>query len=109
MTLVGAVAVPPNSDTVSDGDIEILELDPDVVELLTEVDAILSAALAAVCRPPKPLAIGCAVVKTRRLIGRELRWCALRRGPVRPVRAAQRSPPAPPLRDDDHHDATKGR
>jgi hypothetical protein len=98
MTLVGAVAVLSDSDTVGGGDIEILELDPDVVELLTEVDAILNAALAAVCRPPKPLAIGCAVVKTRLLVGRELRWCALRRGPVRPVRAAQRSPPAPQQR-----------
>lgn len=79
------------------------------MELLTEVDAILSAASAAVCRPPKPLAMGCAVVKTRRLVGRELRWGALRRGPVRPVRAVQRSPRLRHSATTDHHDAMKGR
>ena len=95
MTRLSAAAVSPAGGTVDGGKFEILELDPDVAELIAEVDEILCAALAAIGRPPTPLAIKYALGKSRRLACREVRRCAPRQGPVRPVPPAERGPPGP--------------
>lgn len=65
-----------------------------VVELFAEVDAILCAAAAALCRPPAPPVIGCAL-REPRCAGRCYHPLSPRprSGPVRRVDPMQRSPP----------------
>lgn len=83
-------------DTIESPELEILDLAPDVVALIDEIDAILCAALAPVRRPPAPPVTGCALLSSGRLAGPVVRWSALGRRPVQPVsavRAVQRGPP----------------
>lgn len=97
MTLVtrgGAVATPTIPDTVGDISWEIRFLDPDVVELLDEVDAILCEAAHPRRRAPGPPANGCPQLRSRGAggsCGVPTRWWQI---PVHPVSAVQRSPPA---------------
>jgi len=91
-TLLGTVAAA--SDAISIPEAAIVHLDPDTAELIAEVDAILCAALAPARRPPAPPATASSSV-TPRSAGWSWRapirpWC----GPVHPVRAVERSPPA---------------
>jgi hypothetical protein len=88
VTRWGTAAVLTPGDTIGDLESEISLLDPDVDELIAEAEAIVSAA---VRRPPTKTGYGAG--KPGRLFGRALRCFALRRGPVRPVRAAERGPP----------------
>ncbi|BBZ45406.1 hypothetical protein [Mycobacterium parmense] len=83
---------------------EILNLDPDVVALLAEIDDMLcEATQPARVAPPSP-ATGCALA--RRHCGGPAGGVAGRSRdlPTRPVRAVQRSPPTtkPTLQKDDH-------
>jgi hypothetical protein len=97
MKRLTAVALSPAGGTDTGGELGVLELDPDVEALIAEVDAILSAALAAIRRPHTPLAIGCALGENRPQVDREVCRCAPRGGPVRRVRALERSPPGVPM------------
>jgi hypothetical protein len=95
MMHINTMAAPVNSDPIGSAEPEILYLDPDIAALFAEVDAILCAALSPARCPPAPPATGCALTRPRsagRSCGVTVRP---RSGPVHPVRAVQRSPPAP--------------
>jgi hypothetical protein len=94
MTRDDSVATPATDENVSGIGWELRFLDPDVVDLIAEMDAILCEAVRHHGRPLAPLATGCALLGPQwagRSHGGRVRP---RRAPVRPVRAVQRSPPA---------------
>jgi hypothetical protein len=93
MTSLGTAAEPAASGTIGNLDFEILDLDPDVAALIAEVEVILCAALTPACRSPAPPVTGSDFSMPGRLNGPAVRRSTPRRAPVRPVRAAQRSPP----------------
>lgn len=92
----GAVAAPTNPDHRAEH-AEHRLLEPEVIALFAEVDAILRAAAARLIRrrrPPAPPVTGCARLEPRSA-GRSWQESVARwRTPAYPVRAVQRSPPA---------------
>lgn len=93
MTILSTAAVPAASGIIGSPAFEILDLDPDVAELMAEVDAILSAALTPARRPSAPPLAGSDIARPNRLDGPAMRRCAPRPAPVHHVRAGQRGPP----------------
>lgn len=93
MTSLSTAAVPAASGTIGTLAFEILDLDPDVAELIAEVDAILCAALTPARRPSAPPLAGSDIARPNRLDGPAMRRCAPRPAPVHDVRAGQRGPP----------------
>ena len=109
MTLVEAVAAPANSTNIDSSEPKLVRVDPDMVALFAEVDAILCAALAPARFLPALPVTGCALVEPRwagRSCGAPVR---ARRAPVRHVRAVQRSPPGRAHARDDASNDSKER
>ncbi len=88
-------AAPATGDTIGSLETEILYLDPDIAALIADVDAILCAALTPARQQPAPPATGWAVLEPRSAGRSSGALVRPRSGPVQPVRAVQRSPPAP--------------
>jgi hypothetical protein len=108
MTRDDLMAMPTTEDTISGIEWEIRFLDPDVMALIAEVDAILCATPAAHRRPPAPPPVtGRALLRSRsarRSYGALIRP---RRGPAHPVHAVQRSPPTRPRPRGYQHPSSK--
>ena len=70
MTHISTAPAPADNDTFGGSDLNVLYLDPDIVALFAEIDAILCAALDPALCPPAPPVTGCPRRGPGRLAGR---------------------------------------
>ena len=106
MTRLDAVAMSPADGTAGSGESEIFDSIPTLQSWSPRwTRSCVRHLLPSVGQQTSP-AIGSALAKNRRVVGRDVRRCAPRHRPVRPVRALERSPrvtvpPRPTATDDE--------